>query len=89
MIVVLETVQEMAGIGKAPPENGVGRSLFEAAAMWREKKIKSVHTCVSHINPKALSFYKRMGFIEKGVINDQFLKGVNEIQLEWNPEYED
>jgi len=78
------------GVDPAYQGGGVGRALFEAAAgLWREKKIKSIHTCVSHINPKALSFYKKMGFMEKGVIKDQFLKGVDEIQLEWNPEYEE
>ena len=76
------------GIDPACHSRGIGRALFQtAAALWREKKIRSVTTCVSHINAKAISFYRKMGFRQVGLIRDQFIKGIDELQLEWIIDY--
>ena len=61
---------------------GVGKAMFaEADRFWKEHGIRKVYTCTSHINSRALAFYKSVGFEEEGVLKSHFFEGIDEIQL--------
>lgn len=61
---------------------GVGKALAaEAELLWKKHRMRKVYTCTSHINTKALRYYKSLGFIEEGVLKNHFFEGIDEIQL--------
>lgn len=75
-------VLEEIGVDPKVFAKGIGTALFAAAeAFWKQNNIRKVYTCTSHINVNAQAFYKKMGFIEEGLLRDHFRKGLNEIQL--------
>ena len=75
-------ILQVIGVDPGVFAKGCGRALFEAAeAFWRERNMRKIYTCTSHINTRAQAFYKKMGFIEEGRLRDHFRKGVDEIQL--------
>lgn len=61
---------------------GAGRAMFvEAEKLWLKHRMRKVHTCTSHVNQRALAFYKRQGFEEEGLLKSHFFDGIDEIQL--------
>ena len=61
---------------------GVGKAMVaEAEKMWKSLRMRKVYTCTSHVNSRALAFYKSLGFEEEGLLKDHFFEGINEIQL--------
>lgn len=75
-------VLEVIGVDPNVFSKGTGTALFAAAEeFWKQNNIRKVYTCTSHINVNAQAFYKKMGFIEEGLLRDHFRKGLNEIQL--------
>jgi ribosomal protein S18 acetylase RimI-like enzyme len=61
---------------------GVGKAMAaEAERLWQEKRMRKVYTCTSHINQRALAFYKSLGFEEEGLLKSHFFEGIDEIQL--------
>ena len=69
---------------------GVGKALVaEAEKLWTKHRMRKVYTCTSHINERALAFYKRNGFQEEGLLKDHFFEGIHEIQLAKFYKYDD
>ena len=71
-------------IGVSPDcfAKGVGKALVaEAERFWQEHRMRKIYTCTSHINTRALKFYKSLGFEEEGVLKSHFFDGIDEIQL--------
>lgn len=61
---------------------GVGKALVaEAEVLWRQYRMRKIYTCTSHINSRALAFYKSLGFEEEGLLKSHFMDGIDEIQL--------
>jgi ribosomal protein S18 acetylase RimI-like enzyme len=61
---------------------GVGRAMVaEAEKLWRKLRMRKIYTCTSHINQRALAFYKSLGFEEEGLLKEHFMEGIDEIQL--------
>lgn len=78
------------GVDPATFAKGVGRAMFvEAEKLWMKHKMRKVYTCTSHINQRALAFYKRQGFQEEGLLKSHFFDGIDEIQLGKFYKYED
>lgn len=69
---------------------GVGKAMVaEAEKLWRKHRMRKVYTCTSHINSRALAFYKSLGFEEEGLLKNHFFDGVDEIQLAKFYKYDD
>lgn len=69
---------------------GVGKAMVaEAEKLWTEHRMRKVYTCTSHINQRALAFYKSLGFEEEGLLKSHFFDGIDEIQLGKFYKYED
>lgn len=69
---------------------GVGKAMVaEAEKLWRKHRMRKIYTCTSHINQRALAFYKSLGFEEEGVLKSHFFDGIDEIQLGKFYKYED
>ena len=70
------------GVDPAAFARGVGTALVtEAEKFWRSRRMRKIYTCTSHINQRALAFYKHMGFHEEGLLKSHFFDGIDEIQL--------
>ena len=54
---------------------------FPQLPLELDNNIRKAYTCTSHINHKALAYYKRMGFAEEGRLKEHFNRGIDEIQL--------
>lgn len=75
-------VLEVVGVDPGCFAKGVGQALFAAAeGFWKQHNIRKAYTCTSHINGKALAYYKKLGFEEEGRLKEHFRKGIDEIQL--------
>ena len=75
-------VLESIGVDPGCFSRGVGKALAaEAEKWWKQLSIRKVYTCTSHINSRALAFYKSLGFVEEGVLKSHFFDGIDEIQL--------
>ena len=75
-------ILEVAGVDPASFSKGIGSALFAASEeFWKQHNIRKAYTCTSHINHKALAYYKRMGFAEEGHLKEHFNRGIDEIQL--------
>ena len=62
----------------------IAKNRIAAAKLTRamqEKRMRKVYTCTSHINQRALAFYKSLGFEEEGLLKSHFFEGIDEIQL--------
>ena len=69
---------------------GVGKALVaEAEKFWRQHRMRKIYTCTSHINQRALRFYKSLGFHEEGLLKSHFFDGIDEIQLAKFYKYDD
>ena len=69
---------------------GVGKALVaEAEKLWKKHRMRKVYTCTSHINQRALAFYKSLGFEEEGLLKSHFFEGIDEIQLGKFYKYDD
>ena len=69
---------------------GVGSALVAAAEeVWKKHRMRKSYTCTSHINSKALAFYKKNGFEEEGLLKSHFFDGIDEIQLAKFYKYDD
>lgn len=61
---------------------GIGKAMVaEAEKLWRHYRMRKIYTCTSHINSRALAFYKSLGFEEEGLLKSHFMDGIDEIQL--------
>lgn len=70
------------GVDPAIFARGVGTALVtEAEKFWRNHRMRKIYTCTSHVNRRALAFYKHMGFHEEGLLKSHFFDGIDEIQL--------
>ena len=69
---------------------GVGKAMVaEAEKLWKENRMRKIYTCTSHINQRALAFYKSLGFEEEGLLKNHFFDGIDEIQLAKFYKYDD
>ena len=69
---------------------GVGKAMVaEAEKLWKQHRMRKVYTCTSHINQRALAFYKSLGFEEEGLLKSHFFDGIDEIQLGKFYKYDD
>ena len=70
------------GVDPACFAKGAGKAMVaEAERFWQEHRMRKIYTCTSHINQRALAFYKSLGFEEEGVLKSHFFDGIDEIQL--------
>ncbi len=61
---------------------GVGTALFQAAEeFWVARKMRKIYTCTSSINTRAQAYYRKMGFVQEGILKSHFFPGVDELQL--------
>ena len=60
---------------------GVGSELMSFVERRIFKETPNVFICVSSFNPKALKFYKRLGYEEIGELKDYIITGHSEILL--------
>lgn len=83
-------VLESIGVDPNIFAKGVGRAMVaEAEKLWKELRMRKIYTCTSHINQRALAFYKSLGFEEEGILKNHFFEGINEIQLAKFYKYDD
>ncbi len=62
--------------------HGIGTALYRhAEEWWTERKMRKLYTCTASINPRAQAFYRKMGFLQEGLLKKHYFPDVDELQL--------